>query len=154
MASVLESARERIKNREREVAMELDIIPRGTRVEVNGDGEKFDVSASQTRTFLCALNITEQREQESIDASIWGSEDGGNWGTKPILRLPQRFYRGETRAVLDLTLWPEVKFIRAKWELNRWGRVAPLPMFVIGLRLTGVPAMPLRSGAQKVAVAE
>jgi hypothetical protein len=44
--------------------------------------------------------------------------------------------------ILDLTLRPETQFIQARWELNRWGRVAPNPMFVIGLRLVEVPAMP------------
>jgi len=96
--------------------------------------------------------ITEQIEQESLDVSIWGSEDGEKWGAKPILKLPQRFYRGETRAVLDLALRPEVKFVRAKWELFRWGRVAPVPMFVVGLRLREVPVMPRRSLAGKAAV--
>ena len=85
--------------------------------------------------------ITDQIEQESVDVSIWGSADGENWGTQPFLRLPQRFYRGETRAILDLSLSPEVNFIRASWELNRWGRVAPVPMFVLGLRLSEIPAM-------------
>ena len=129
--------------------MQLELIPAGTRVEANGEGQAVNVGNSQTRTFLCALLITEQIEQESIDVSIWGSPDGENWGTKPILKLPQRFYRGETRAVLDLSLRPEAKFIRAKWELNRWGRVAPLPMFVIGLTLTEVAAMPRRVPAEK-----
>ena len=132
------------------MAMEFDLIPPGTRVETNGDNGKVDVSGSQTRTFLCTLLITDQIEQESIDVSIWGSPDGENWGTKPILKLPQRFYRGETQAVLDLTLRPEVKFVRAKWELNRWGRVAPTPMFVIGLHLSEVPAMPRRIPTEKV----
>ena len=131
--------------------MEFKLIPSGTRVESNGEGQKMDVSGSQTRTFLCTLEITDQIEQESIDVSIWGSEDGEIWGTKPILKLPQQFYKGRTRMVLDLTLRPEVKFIKAKWELNRWGRVAPLPMFVIGLRLAEVPAMPRRRPAEKVA---
>ncbi len=134
------------------MALQLELIPRGTRVESNGDGEKVDVSSSQTRTFLCTLEITDQIEQESIDVSIWISEDGEHWSTKPILKLPQRFYRGETRAVLDLALRPEVKFIRAKWELNRWGRVAPLPMFVIGLHLAEVPAMPRRTPPAPVCV--
>ena|ERR1700674_494899 len=125
------------------MAMEFDLIPPGTRVEENGAGEALDVSASATRTFLCTMLITEQIEQESIDISIWGSADGQNWAGKPILKLPQRFYRGETRAVLELALRPEVKFIRARWELNRWGRVAPLPMFEISLRLLEVPPMPL-----------
>jgi hypothetical protein len=87
--------------------------------------------------------IIDQIEQESVDVSIWGSADGENWGTHPLLRLPQQFYKGETRAVLELTLVAEINFIRAGWELNRWGRVAPLPKFVLGLHLAEVPAVPL-----------
>jgi hypothetical protein len=126
------------------MAMEFDLIPQDTLVKENGNGAVVDARASQTRTFFCSMNITDQIEQESVDVSIWGSADGENWGTHPILKLPQQFYRGETRAVLDLTLVPEINFIRAGWELNRWGRVAPLPMFVLGLRVTEVPAMPVR----------
>jgi hypothetical protein len=123
------------------MGMQLELIPARTRVESNGEGAKIDVIGSATRTFLCLLNISDQIEQESLDVSIWGSEDGENWGTKPLLKLPQRFYRGSTKMILDLTLRPSVKFIRAKWELNRWGRVAPLPMFEMGLRLDEIPAM-------------
>jgi len=126
------------------MAMEFDLIPNDTLVKESGFGAAVDVRASQTRTFFCVMNITDQIEQESIDVSIWGSADGENWGTHPILKLPQQFYRGETRAVLDLTLVPEINFIRAGWDLNRWGRVAPLPMFVLGLHLKEIPAMPVR----------
>ncbi len=124
------------------MAMGFDLTPPRTRVTSNGEGSPQDISSSKTRTFLCTLDIAEQIEQESLDVSIWGSEDGQNWGAKPLLKLPQRFYRGETRQILDLALRPEVKFIRARWELVRWGRVAPTPMFVIGLRLEEVPAFP------------
>lgn len=124
------------------MATEFDLIAPGTHVEENGGGDAVDVTASATRTYLCTMLITEQIEQESIDVSICGSADGQGWIAKPILKLPQRFYRGETRAVLDLVLRPEVKFIRAQWELNRWGRVAPLPKFTLGLHLLEVPAMP------------
>ena len=124
------------------MALEFDLIPPNTAVEQNGSGPAVDIRSSQARTFFCVLNITDQIEQESLDVSIWGSPDGENWGTHPVLRLPQRFYRGETRAVLDLTLVPEVNFIRPGWELNRWGRVAPTPRFEMGLRLAEVPAMP------------
>jgi len=126
--------------------MGFDLVPRGTQVTANGEGAKVDISSSQTRTFLCELQITDQIEQESIDVSIWGSADGENWGRRPILKLPQQFYRGHARMVLDLTARPELKFIRARWELFRWGRVAPTPMFVIGLSLQEVPAM-ARTGA-------
>jgi len=136
------------------MAMEFDLIPFGTRVEENDAGEKIDVSASSTRTFFCVMIISDQIEQESIDVSIWGSADGENWGAHPILKLPQRFYRGETRAVLELVLVPEVKFIRARWDLNRWGRVAPLPMFQVGLHLEEVPAMPQQVSPASVSAAK
>jgi hypothetical protein len=128
------------------MGMQCELIPAGTRVESNGDGAKFDVSGSATRTFLCVLTISDQIEQESLDISIWGSQDGESWGTKPLLKLPQRFYRGSTKMILDLTFRASVKFIRAKWELNRWGRVAPLPMFEMGMSLAEIPAM-ARTGA-------
>ncbi len=131
--------------------MEFDLIPFDTLVEENGEGEKVDIGASSTRTFFCLMVITDQIEQESIDVSIWGSAGGENWGAHPILKLPQRFYRGETRAVLELVLVPEIKFIRARWELNRWGRVAPLPMFRLGLHLQEVPAMPRQVSPASVA---
>ena len=136
------------------MALEFDLIPPGTLVEENGGADAVDISGSATRTFFCVMFIYDQIEQESIDVSIWGSADGENWGTHPILKLPQRFYRGEARAVLELTLRPEVKFIRAKWDLNRWGRVAPLPMFRVGLHLTEMPAMPLQVSPEAISAAK
>jgi len=127
------------------MAMEFDLIPQGTLLQENGNGATVDIRESTTRTFYCTMLIREQIEQESVDVSVWGSADGENWGTLPLLKLPQQFYRGETRAVLELSFAPEVVFIRAKWELNRWGRVAPTPMFVLGLHLAEVPAMPIRA---------
>jgi hypothetical protein len=135
------------------MATELTLIPRGTRVESNGAGQSFDISRSQTRTFLCTLEVVDQIEQESIDVSVWGSADGENWGTKPIIKIPQAFYRGEERMVLDLTLHPATKFIQARWDLNRWGRVAPTPMFVIGLKALEVPAMPRTKLGDAIAAA-
>jgi hypothetical protein len=126
------------------MAIHHELVPALTKVTASGDGAKFEVSGSATRTFLVALTIYEQIEQESFDLSIWGSADGENFGAKPLLKLPQRFYRGETRLVLDLTSRPEVKFIRARWDLARWGRVAPEPMFVIGVRLEEIAAFPSR----------
>ena len=131
----------------------LQLISRDTRLEANGDGAAFDISASATRTFLCRLTVSDQIEQESLDVSIWGSSDGENWTKKPLLKLPQQFYRGTTKLVLDLSLRPEIKFIRARWELNRWGRVAPVPMFVAGLDLVEVPPMSRETSTKRIALA-
>jgi hypothetical protein len=133
------------------MAMQLDLIPQSTRVTANGEGDAHDISSSQTRTFVCSMAITDQMEQESIDVSIWGSADGQTWGAKPLLMMPQRFYRGETRQILDLSLKPEIRFLRAKWDLFRWGRVAPHPMFVVGFHLTEVPAFAHPAAAQPTA---
>jgi hypothetical protein len=119
----------------------LALIPADTRMEANGDGAAFDISTIASRTFFCCLTVTDQIEQESLEVSIWGSADGETWPKKPLLKLPQQFYRGTTKMVLDLSLRPEMKFIRARWDLNRWGRVAPTPMFVAGMDLVEIPPM-------------
>ena len=119
--------------------VEFDLIPPGTRLTANGHGQAFNIDASTTRTFLCSMDITEQIEQESIDISVWGSVDGEDWGKLPLLKMPQRFYKGDTRQVLDLSIKETIRFLRAKWELTRWGRVAPHPMFVVGFYLIEIP---------------
>ena len=122
------------------MAMEFDLVPAGTQVKASGEGAPVDVGGSASRTFLVKMQIEDVIEQESLDLAVMGSADGTNWGAMPILRLPQRFYCGETRMVLDLTVKPEVKHIRARWTLNRWGRVAPTPMFVFGVHASEVAA--------------
>jgi hypothetical protein len=123
------------------VPLEFSLIPANTRLDSNGDGVPLDISATVSRTFFCTLMVTQQIEQESLDVSIWGSVDGLDFGKRPLLKLPQQFYRGATKMVLDISFRPEVKFLRARWELNRWGRVAPTPMFVAGLQLEEIPPM-------------
>lgn len=120
--------------------LEFDLIPPGTLLTSNGEGEAHDAGASLSRTFLCSMIIAQQIEQESIDLSIWGSHDGREWGREPLLKMPQRFYRGETRQVLDLTRQPDIRYLRARWELNRWGRVTPHPRFVVGFHVMEVAA--------------
>jgi hypothetical protein len=123
------------------VPLEFSLIPADTRLESNGDGAPLDISETVSRTFFCTLTITDQIEQESLDVSIWGSADGQNFGKRPLLMLPQQFYCGATKMVLDVSFRPEVKLLRARWELNRWGRVAPTPMFVVGLEIEEIPPM-------------
>ena len=133
--------------------MQLQLIAPDTRMEASADGASFNISESATRTFLCRLTVTDQIEQESLDVSIWGSADGQTWPKKPLLKLPQQFYRGTTKLVLDLSLRPEVKFIRARWDLNRWGRVAPTPMFVAGMDLVEIPPMSRETPTKRLVLA-
>ena len=120
---------------------EFSLIPVNTRLDSSGDSAPLDISGTVSRTFFCTLTVADQIEQESLDVSIWGSADGQDFGKRPLLKLPQQFYRGVTKMVLDVSLRQEIKFLRARWELNRWGRVAPTPMFVASLQLEEIPPM-------------
>ena len=123
------------------VPLEFSLIPPNTRLDSNGDSAPVDISETVSRTFFCTLTVADQIEQESLDVSIWGSADGQDFGKRPLLKLPQQFYRGATKMVLDISFRPEIRFLRARWELNRWGRVAPTPMFVASLQLEEIPPM-------------
>ena len=129
------------------VSLQFSLIPADIKLESNGAGQPVEISASETRTFLCRLTISDQIEQESLDVSVWGSADGQDFGKRPLLKIPQQFYRGTTKMVLDISLRPEVRFLQAKWEVNRWGRVSPTPMFVADLQLEEIPPM-ARRGVQ------
>ena len=84
-------------------------------------------------TLILTLGITRIIEQESIDVSIWGSSDGTDWGAKPLVAFPQKFYCGAYQVSLDLSDRPDVKFLRAKWQVNRWGKGDPKPLFTVYL---------------------
>jgi hypothetical protein len=124
--------------------IDTELITAKTVVSAKGDGPAVDVSGGAGRVFLVTLDITEIIEQESLDVSIYGSADGAAWGAKAIVAFPQKFYRGEAPLLLDLTAHPEVKFVRAHWEVARWGRGVETPMFEFGVRLKEIPAEVLR----------
>ena len=109
-----------------------------------GDGPTVDVSGAAGRVFLLTLEITKIIEQESLEVSISGSADGVAWGAKPVVAFPQKFYCGQAPLLLDLTAHPDVKFVRAHWEVARWGRGVETPMFEFDVRLKEIPADVLR----------
>jgi hypothetical protein len=121
-------------------ANELVLVPPGTVATAKGDGPTADVSGVPNRVFLVTLSIAKIIEQESLDVSIFGSPDGAAWEPKSLGAFPQKFYCGESPLLLDLTSHPEVKFVRAHWEVGRWGRGAETPLFEFGVTMKEVPA--------------
>ena len=124
--------------------LEAFLVPEKTVATAKGDGPAIDLGASSTRVFLLNLAITEIIEQEALDVSVHGSADGTTFDPKPIAAFPQKFYCGESPLLLDLTGHSDVKFVRAHWEVARWGRGSETPMFEFGVRLKEVPADILR----------
>jgi len=118
---------------------EVILVPAHTAVSAKGDGAAVDVSGAANRVFLLTLAITKIIEQESLDVSIFGSADGAAWDAKSIAAFPQKFYSGESPLLLDLTAHPAVKFVRAHWEVARWGRGVETPMFEFGVTMKEIP---------------
>ena len=104
-----------------------------TTVREAGTGSEISLGDQQGETLILTLGITRIIEQESIDVSIWGSADGTEWGAKPLMAFPQKFYCGTYQILIDLTGHPDVKYLRAKWQVNRWGKGDPKPLFTIYL---------------------
>jgi hypothetical protein len=115
------------------------LVPEKTVATAKGDGPPLDLASAQTRVFLLTLAITNIIEQEALDVSIYSSNDGAAWDPKPVVAFPQKFYKSETPILLDLMSRPEVKFIRAHWEVNRWGRGTETPMFEFHVAVREVP---------------
>ena len=64
------------------------------------------------------LGITRIIAQESLEVSVWGSEDGEHW--EPLIAFPQKFYCGTYSMIADLTRHPDVRYLRAHWKVGRW----------------------------------
>ena len=115
------------------------LLPERTVITANGDSEPVDVSSATSRTLLLTLAIQSVVEQESIEVSVFTSEDGTTWDAKPIAGLPQKFYAGEYPLLLDLSVSPNARWVRAHWDVNRWGRGTNKVRFEVSLRLREVP---------------
>ena len=120
------------------------LVPEKTLISAKGDGTAVDVSRADNRVFLLSLEITKIIEQESLEVSVYGSVDGTTSSPKPIVTFPQKFYCEQSPMLLDLTAHPEVKFVRAHWEVARWGRGTETPMFEFSVRMKEVSAEILR----------
>lgn len=123
---------------------ETVLVPAQTVVTAKGDGQPVDLSDASNRVFLLTLCITKIIEQESLDVSIFGSADSATWEPKSLAAFPQKFYCEESPLLLDLTAHPQIKFVRAHWEVARWGRGTETPMFEFGVKMMEVPAEILR----------
>lgn len=120
------------------------LVPERTVVTANGDGAPVDITNARGRTLLILLNVTGVVEQESLDLSVWGSADGGDWGSKPLAFFPQKFYRGEHPLLLDLAAHDPIRQLRAHWEVNRWGRGPETPSFEFSVHMMEVEPELLR----------
>ena len=100
-----------------------------TVVREEGKGPECDLGDSPAKLLMLTLGITRIIEQESLDISISGSPDKTDWGQRPLISFPQKFYCGTYQILLDLSSRPDIKYLRVQWKVNRWGRGADKPLF-------------------------
>jgi hypothetical protein len=106
-----------------------------TTVRDAGTSPAVDLREERGGMLFLTLGITRIIEKESIEISVWGSTDGVDWGRAPLLSYPQKFYCGVYQMPVDLTRRPDVKYLRARWEVNRWNGVPGQPLFTVYLLL-------------------
>jgi hypothetical protein len=108
------------------------LIPETT-VHDNGHGPVIDLGPLLPVSILVTLGIMRVIEQESLAVDIFSSADTESWPASPILSIPQKFYAGVSSFLLNLSKHPDVRFLRAQWKVNRWGRGDMTPLFSLYL---------------------
>ena len=108
------------------------LVPEMT-VREAGTGPVSGLGDQPCGMLTLTLGLTRIIEQESIDISIWGSADGNDWGARPLATFPQKFYCGTYQIIADLSDHPDIRFLRVKWAVHRWGKGSPQPLFTIYL---------------------
>lgn len=106
-----------------------DFILQETTIREAGTGPTVNLGDTRGGLILVTLGITRIIEQESLDVSIWGSADNAEWGAKPLVAFPQKFYCGTYQILLDLRAHPDIRYVRAKYQAQRWGKGDPKPLF-------------------------
>jgi len=118
-----------------------------TTIREAGAGPAVSLGDNRGGTLLLTLGITRIIEQECLDLAIWGSADGTDWGSRPLIAFPQKFYCGTYQMVLDLSEHSEMKYVRAQWQLNRWGKGESKPLFTVYLFMKELQPDSLAVGA-------
>jgi hypothetical protein len=100
-----------------------------TEVQKDGEGPVVPVEGAAGKTIQLTLGIAGAIEQASLEVAVYGSADGTEWTAKPIVAFPQKFYKGVYTILLDLSQAPDVRFLKAKYKLGRWGHWTTGPEF-------------------------
>ena len=106
----------------------------------DGVGPAMDLGADCGKLFVITLGINRVVEHGGLILSIWGSADGVDWGMRPLVSFPQKYYCGLYSALLNLVGRPEIRFLRPQWSMKGWGEksiTAPLFSFHLFLQESG-----------------
>jgi hypothetical protein len=95
-------------------------------VRGSGEGPVFDTRMFAGHSVILTLGITHAVEQESLELDLLASEDGLEWGSRPILSFTPKFYCGTYQMSLPQGA---SHFIKPVWRVSRWARGQETPFF-------------------------
>jgi hypothetical protein len=108
-------------------------------VHDSGFSPAMDLGVVIDEPIEVVLGVTHAKERESLDLSVWGSEDGQSWGERPMLAFPQKYYCG----TYQMALHPggkRVRFLQARWNVGRWGHAQKAPVFAFYIMVRDLQA--------------
>jgi hypothetical protein len=85
-------------------------------VHEDGFGPGIDLGRFRGHAVAIHLEIDHVVQHKALRLSVWGSADGTNWGSVPLVSLPPKHYCGNYAVPLDLSRYPEVRYLRAGWK--------------------------------------
>jgi hypothetical protein len=104
------------------------LVPETT-THSGGEGAAIPTGETPPASVMVTLGITHVVEQETLMVTIQGSPDGTVWTAPALASFPQKFYTGVASVLVDLSKHPDVRFLRAVWKTQRWGRGDKTPTF-------------------------
>ena len=93
----------------------------------DGQGEPVVLNPTLGQRIQLTLGITRILERESLDVEICGSSDGERW--KPLVAFLRKSFCGTYSLTLDLSPYREIRYLRTRWKMHRWGPQDPSPLF-------------------------
>ncbi len=87
-------------------------------VREDGFGPAIDIGSLKGHALAIHLEIDHVVQHKALWLSVWGSADGVDWA--PLMSLPPKHYCGNYIVPLDLSHYPEVRYLRAGWKTSSW----------------------------------
>lgn len=106
----------------------------------DGIGPGIDLGAEHANLLVVSVGINHVMENERLTVSIWGSPNADDWGDRPLFSFPPKSYCGIYAAFLNLAAHPEIRYLRASWNMTRstvqraWDCQAPLFGFYVSVQ--------------------
>jgi hypothetical protein len=98
-------------------------------VRADGTGSVIDVSDLRGKLTVVTMSINHVAEHEWLALTVWGSVDGIEWGTKPLVTLSRKDYCGVYSTFLDLARHKVVRYLQVRWTMACWGKGDGEPVF-------------------------